>query len=349
MLIEFIKENKDNWKELLSQEPYNLKFNECGKFTLIRYNQLSSDFSNRLVQESRGCIINNETLEYTCRSFIKFFNVQEELASSIDWDSSRIQTKYDGSIIKCWYDGELWRVSTNGTIDSSTAIIEGDFISFYELFNMAKGDLDFDKLNKNRSYIFELTSPLNKVVVDYKEHKIFHIGTIDTKSGEEFNEDIGIEKPKEFHCNNVNDIINAVNSMSYDEEGYVVVDRYWNRVKIKSPEYVRVHRLYSNVMTKRRALEIIRINEQSEFLAYFPQYIDLFKNIENAYSKLIKDMSEELKLSMFTDNKREFAMVKKDTEFSDFLFKTFDGKFINQYLESLTIDKLLNMLESRMS
>ena len=37
MLIEFIRKNKDNWRELLSQEPYNLKFNECGKFTLVRY------------------------------------------------------------------------------------------------------------------------------------------------------------------------------------------------------------------------------------------------------------------------------------------------------------------------
>lgn len=28
MLIEFIRENKEKEKELLSQEPYNLKFNE---------------------------------------------------------------------------------------------------------------------------------------------------------------------------------------------------------------------------------------------------------------------------------------------------------------------------------
>ena len=100
MLIEFIRENKDNWRELLSQEPYNLKFNECEKFTLIRYSQLESDFSNPIVQENRGCIINNETFEYVCRPFKKFFNVSEELASPIDWESARIQTKHDGSLIK---------------------------------------------------------------------------------------------------------------------------------------------------------------------------------------------------------------------------------------------------------
>ena len=98
MLIEFIRKNKDNWRELLSQEPYNLKFNECGKFTLVRYSQLSSDFSNPIVQESRGCIIDNEALEYACRPFVKFFNVSEELASPIDWGSARIQIKHDGSI-----------------------------------------------------------------------------------------------------------------------------------------------------------------------------------------------------------------------------------------------------------
>jgi len=348
MLIEFIRENKDNWRDLLSQEPYNLKFNECGKFTLIRYSQLNSDFSNPIVQESRGCIIDNENFEYVCRPFKKFFNATEYLASPIDWESARIQTKHDGSIIKCWYDGVDWRISTNGTIDSSTAMIEGDFVSFYELFNMAKGDLDFSKLSKDRTYIFELTSPLNRVVVEYKEHKIFHIGTINNKTGEEFNEDIGIEKPKEFHCNDVNEIVEAVSLMSWDEEGYVVVDKYWRRVKIKSPEYVRVHRLYSNVMTKRRAVEIIRTGEQSEFLAYFPQYKELFADIERAYNNLIFEISQELRGCMKFDNKREFAMSNKDSEFSDFLFRTYDGKYVKQWLDSLYIDKLIEMLEDRM-
>ena len=350
MLIEFIRKNKDNWRELLSQEPYNLKFNECGKFTLVRYSQLSSDFSNPIVQESRGCIIDNETLEYACRPFVKFFNVSEELASPVDLDSARIQTKHDGSIIKCWWDGIGWRVSTNGTIDSSTAMIEGDFISFYELFNMAKGDLDFAKLNKNRTYIFELTSPLNRVVVDYKEHKIFHIGTIDNKTGEEFNEDIGIEKPKEFHCNNVDDIINAVNLMSYDEEGYVVVDKYWRRVKIKSPEYVRVHRLYSNVMTKRRAVEIIRMNEQSEFLAYFPQYKELFDGIEKAYNKLVDEVEIMLNNVDFSVDKKTLAILNRDNEFKDILFRKYDGKLnsVKEYFDYMYIDKLIKHIEDRM-
>ena len=350
MLIEFIRENKDNWRELLSQEPYNLKFNECGKFTLIRYSQLSSDFSNPIVQESRGCIIDNESLEYVCRSFVKFFNATEDLASPIDWESARIQTKHDGSIIKCWYDGEDWRVSTNGTIDSSTAMIEGDFISFYELFNMAKGDLDFTKLNKNRTYIFELTSPLNKVVVDYKEHKIFHIGTIDNKTGEEFNEDIGIEKPKEFHCNDINEIFEAVSLMSWDEEGYVVVDKYWRRVKIKSPEYVRVHRLYSNVMTKRRAVEIIRMGEQSEFLAYFPQYSIFFDEIIKAYGKLVSEVENMLCTIDLSVDKKTLALSIKDNEFKDILFRKYDGKLssVQEYFDSMFIDKLIRHIEDRM-
>lgn len=48
------------------------------------------------------------------------------------------------------------------------------------------------------------------------------------------------------------------------------------------------------------------------------------------------------------DNKREFAMSNKDSGFSDFLFRTYDGKYVKQCLDSLYIDKLIEMLEDRM-
>ena len=132
MLLEFIKEN-ENWKDILQEEPFNLRFDEVGDLTLIKYNQLCSNFGSKLVQESRGCIINNKNLEYVCRPFDRFFNIEEPNAVIIDWDSARVQEKLDGSIIKLFYYNEEWIFSTNGMIDSSKCEIGEWGISFLDL------------------------------------------------------------------------------------------------------------------------------------------------------------------------------------------------------------------------
>lgn len=72
--------------------------------------------------------------------------------------------------------------------------------------------------------------------------------------------------------------------MPFNEEGYVVVDKEYNRVKIKSPAYVNAHRLINNkVINTEKVLDLIIQNEQSEFLSYFPEYTEIFKSIQNNY------------------------------------------------------------------
>ena len=41
--------------------------------------------------------------------------------------------------------------------------------------------------------------------------------------------------PKEYNFHSAQDVINAAKELPWDEEGYVVVDADFNRVKIKSP------------------------------------------------------------------------------------------------------------------
>lgn len=53
-LLDFIKQNKENWKEILQQPPYSLIVKEDDDYILLKYNQLESDLSNLIVQECRG-------------------------------------------------------------------------------------------------------------------------------------------------------------------------------------------------------------------------------------------------------------------------------------------------------
>ena len=42
-----------NWRELLQQPPYNIAIKDDGEYALLKYNQISSDFSNQIVTNNQ--------------------------------------------------------------------------------------------------------------------------------------------------------------------------------------------------------------------------------------------------------------------------------------------------------
>ena len=108
---EFIKAH-DNWRDLLSAEPYNLKISEDDGFVLFKYNQIASDFSQEICQEARGLILDSEDNFRVVRyAFKKFFNIDEGFAAHIDWDTAVATEKIDGSIMSVWYARGKWHLS----------------------------------------------------------------------------------------------------------------------------------------------------------------------------------------------------------------------------------------------
>lgn len=334
MKLELIKflENNSNWKETLSQPPYCLTIKEEDGFNLLKYSQVDSNFNYELVRECRGIILDKH-LKPVCIPFFKFGNYGESYCPDIDWKSARVQEKVDGSLIKVWfYDGK-WRVSTNGTIDayksdigqSIFSVMNIPYQTFGGLFDKAKENcgLDFDRLDKNKTYMFELVSPYNKVVVPYKNIEIYHIGTRDNTTFEELDEDIGVQKPKQYDLHTLEDCIATASKMPYNEEGYVVVDKNWNRVKIKSPQYVAVHHLKNNGDLNFASLvQLVRANEVEEFVIYFPEYKEYVIKLKDKIDEIISELENEvdiLKTKKF-DTQKDFALEVKDKQFSAFYF-----------------------------
>ena len=134
-VIDYIKNNKD-WLEKLSQPPFSLTIKEDTNYYLLKYNQYESDFSNEIVQECRGLIIDKATLSPKGLSYKKFFNYGEPEAATIDWNNCKVYDKIDGSKIMVWWDID-WHVSTSGNIDAYTTYTTDGSHSFGELFNKA--------------------------------------------------------------------------------------------------------------------------------------------------------------------------------------------------------------------
>lgn len=293
MELEIVKfmQNHKNWEELLSNAPYFLKINHDGKYAILSYNQISSDFSKNICNEARGLIVDTTNNFKPVRmAFKKFFNIDEEYAATIDWSTATASEKIDGSIISVWYDDNYWHVSTNKGIDAANVYTMNNVTNFRNIFDIAAKNcgLDFNKLDKNMCYTFELISPENQVVIAYKDTKLYHLLTRNMRTLEEVSVDIGVEKPKKYDFTDEMSIRNIVSEFDKGHEGVVVTDANGNRVKIKTMAYFIMHNLASN-MQLLHAIELIRNNDQAEFLSYFKEYEECFNVIKTTIDIILRD------------------------------------------------------------
>jgi len=207
-------------------------------FVKINYTQFAAPKDYLITKQARGTIFKydseTEKYEIVARSFDRFFNHGEEsVRDPIDWDSVKIVEKVDGSLIMLWYckSSKKWIISTRGRIYS-----QGVFCTeTRKLLN--DSDIDYEKLNKDYTYSFELCSRYNQVIIDYEIPILYHIGTRNHVTGEELSIDIGLPKPKHYSFETMDDVV----KQNIDGiEGFVVVDKDYHRQKIKMKSYLEI-------------------------------------------------------------------------------------------------------------
>ena len=123
--------------------------------------------------------------------------------------------------------------------------------------------------------------------------------------------------------NTLEDCVAAASELTFNEEGYVVVDGNWNRVKIKSPAYVAVHHLKGNdELNIKSVIDMMKANETDEFLSYFPEYKDAFKSIRERIEIFIFLLERELDEIQYKtyETQKDFALAVKDKPFSGYYF-----------------------------
>ena len=351
-IVEFIKSHPD-WETRLAAAPYSLKIKTQGDLVLFNYNQLSSDPTEEIVKESRGLILKRGTWNIVRYGFRRFMNLGELGCDAIDFDSCYGTEKMDGTLIFIYYyDG--WHVGTRNTFDAEEAEIQAlGYNNFAELFYevAAQYGFDFAKLNPNYTFCLELCALANRVVVEYKEPKLFHILTRDNTTLEELNIDIGIPKPKTYFLANKKEYEKLVNSFDETHEGIVLQDAQNHRAKLKSPLYFELHRLAANhQMTTEMVVNKIRTGEERELLCYFNEYAPLFAKIRGelaAARKKVLNIVEEVQawktLNPFATRK-DFSDFVKMQEYSPIWYIAYD-KDAEAWFDKLNDKKLIQLFK----
>ena len=337
------------------KEEYGIKYSFGTNFPeliCLKYNQIESPMGERIVQECRGLILNvQEDWNIVSRPYNKFFNYGEGHAAPIDWNSAKVYEKLDGSLMTLYFYKGKWRVQTSGTVDAECQV-NGYDITFKELFWQVFTSLEYlipSHGEKELCFMFELMTSKNRVVVRHPKDKLVLHGVRNITTGlyepiEYWAQRFNWEACKLFGLSSIEETIQASNNLDpLKQEGYILEDASFNRIKVKSPSYVALHHTRDS-MSPRSMLNIIRTNESTEFLQYFEEYTETFEQVEFKYNNLVAKIEDTIKTiynkNIQTDYK-SIGLFSKDLFYKGALFQILKkDTTIKEYLKNIPIKKL---------
>ncbi|MDF0553984.1 T4 RnlA family RNA ligase [Kamptonema sp. UHCC 0994] len=334
---------------------YHIKSSRHQKYphlVCLKYSQIESPLGEKIVQQCRGIILDSsQDWQIISYPYNKFFNYGEIHANPINWNSAKVYEKLDGSLtVLYFYDGE-WRVQTSGTPDASGEV-NGFGFTFAELFWKVWNELGYQLPQETEQcFIFELMTPYNRIVVQQKDNQIILHGVRNIQTLLESDPSIWTEKYRwqlvtSYPLTSWTEVIKAAEKLDpMNSEGYIICDGNFNRVKVKSPQYVAISHLREGFST-RRMIEIILTNEGEEFLAYFPEWTELYQKVKDRYLSLIEEVEEVYRQHQHIENQKDFALAIKHLPYSGILFSLRSGKIASakESLRSATIQKAEELL-----
>tara|TARA_R110000796_G_scaffold215732_2_gene331743 strand:+ start:11004 stop:12131 length:1128 start_codon:yes stop_codon:yes gene_type:complete len=278
---------------------FKLKCKVYDKKILLKYDQIESDMSKSEVQDCRGLILERDTWKVMSLAFRKFFNSAEGHAVKIDWDTAHIFEKCDGSLIQLYWDWnqERWLVGTSGMAEAEGEVNDKPNTTFAGLFWDVIAnypDFDLNDLKKGFTYSFELMTPYNIVVCPHGTSKVAllgirHLGSLGELYYTTFKDHsygLPVVKAYDMNMSNAGQLMTTFEGMPFTEEGYVVCDAKFNRIKLKNPAYVAAHHLKSKTSLY-HIMTIIKTNEVDEYGATFPERLEEINELKLKYDALI--------------------------------------------------------------
>lgn len=196
----------------------------------------------------RGLIVDADD-RVVSRPFEKFFNVGEPHVTLPADRPFDVFDKLDGSLGIAYRFGDRVGVATRGSFQSAQALLAT------RLWQERYRDVD---IPDGTTLLFEIISPENRIVVDYGEREdIVLLAAIDTATGADLAVPDDWPGPVVDRYDGVGDFDELVARASSDDwanrEGFVVRFAPSHpgapslRVKVKFAEYVRLHRILTNV------------------------------------------------------------------------------------------------------
>lgn len=355
ILNEYLKNNQtmDTLRDL------GLQIKNKDNYVHISYDRSISNMENNIVKECRGVIYDLDTKKIISIS-LKCKNTLEHFLENVHWNNCVIEESIDGTLINLFYSNNVWRVSTKKTFDAECKWLSTKTFRelFWETLNN-ESRFNLNHLNKDFCYSFILCHPECRNITKYDKPMLFHISSIYLNNLNEYDEDIGIQKPSVLkldnynilNCHSYNELLVKLDKLHYTKEGFMLYskDRKY-RTKLFGKEHLRVKDLKGSYsVMDLRIVELRGMNNKlNEFLEYFPEYKNNVDIMENRIKKI-----GILILQYYTLVKKE----KKQTDIPPILKKVIyelHGEYIklkahynplkHTYKPTITLAKIMHWL-----
>lgn len=272
-----------------------------------------------LVTDSSGRVV--------ARPFKKFFNLEE--TKHTPTKEFEVFEKMDGSlgIVFLWEGRVVY--ATRGSFASDQAKWMAMWANRYNFSEI---------LVDGYTYLFEIIYPENMIVVNYGgESRLVLLGVIKTDTGEEISWDElstfeGWDLVERY--DGISDYNLLKGMVKSNREGFVVRFSNGSRVKIKGEEYLRLHRIMTNLSTT-AIWEVLSgggdilstlVDVPDEFYDKIHQYsnklVDKYNKIEDEYIWIFKILSKSDDFEI----RARFAELAKKHKYPAILFRMYDNK-----------------------
>ena len=281
-------------------------------------------------------------------SFVRFFNAHEKEAAPIDFASSKMIEKLDGSLVSVWFptgDSSKPEFSTRKMLSTHQPDMDfmvggfhnGKTFPFMPIIGSYVKKLRFGPEDVEMTCIFEFIHEASKVLTKYGPEKygLHLIGARNIRTHRELTEDqldvvaqrIGAPRPRSWEASGdeeeIRKMMDEIEKGTKDFEGTVFRDKAGNRVKLKRADYVKLHHLLGSLSFKNLIPKILE-GESEEIVVYFAsakKKIDIFNQkfseyIDNAVATILKYSRQKL-------DRKSLAL------------KVFGGEVDDQFLKSL--------------
>lgn len=318
--------------ESLNSE-YGIKFEIEDDLVILNYDMIQSSSGTDIENECRALILSYPQFEVVSKSFYRFLNYGEKNAAKIDWNSAKCLTKFDGSLMCAYHWKGSWHCQTRKKIHASGELPVSIAGTFADAFWRLIPNPDSTFLDTSKVYVFEYIGPYNRIVSEYSQEELILLTVFDRNTGKEHYKDAQeflngfFRRPTENSCSSLEEAKKLLEPLQNTDEGWVVIDKNLNRIKVKNPNYLVIAKTVNagGSLNSERLVEIYFSDSRDEVVSYFPEIEEKFLKLEEFLQNYISEVNRLWEAYSKLDRK-SFALAVKDTPQAAFLFDKYTGK-----------------------
>lgn len=293
----------------------------------VQYERLWDDITIKC-----RALITNKEGEVISKSFDKFFNIEE--VSELPQEPFKVYEKLDGSLITFfWYESEFI-VASKGSFTSEHAIEANKILQSYDL----------SIFDKTKSYSAELIAPWNRIVCDYgQEEKVVLLSKFD-KFGNEYDIEKYKDKIEVVKKYDIFELESIKSLIKDDQEGFVVRFDSGYRIKVKGSEYVRLHKIVTELSEKAIFEYVSEGKNIEDLIEKVPdEFYNWVKSVQSELTNKYKETLLECEKSYKElATRKETALYFMTQKYPEVLFKMLDKKDFSKSIWKIVRGQVLN-------